>query len=244
MALARQRIGVVVVDMQEPNQCMRRTVMMEHQLYEALSRKKELTPGLKSEISLFLGSDQSRMEFYDKHKNACSVEKNRDCGGLVMLSVQDEAQYRAYANVCRLLSFANEMGMPIAILESYLKQPLLFTPTNNAILQAAGEVKPFVKRTVSGLSEPSYVEFVVKNMDTAVIAGHHMGTCVKQNAIELIKPLGLRVLTSRQVLSGYFLGNRMENARGARFYKNTAGIDFYRTLDELLVAIREKASLE
>ncbi len=272
MVLAQKRVGVVVVDMQASPPRSRWTVFIKDCMAEELQKAMEVerkATTLHSGADGFFSTPGGRpLEKFLQHRNLPQEEAGRldvflhsrdselalsDALGRKIKVAQakwvfekkleigypDEWADRVYSRVESLLSEADRLGLPIAILEYRKWGNDYGPPTDERILKAAGkDAKIFKKKTRDGLTDNEFMDFLGE-VDIVVLAGYDKAVCVYETAASMLEA-GIGIMTSGAVLFGNEDCNS-KNEHASRFYREKT--EFYRTLDELLAAIRKKVSL-
>lgn len=239
MAGMRKRIGIAVIDMQEQYPRTRSIVFEDKESFLRHPSVRMQSRAVQTRFSSFLASGDFFLEIKGSDKPCLLRRMPIEGGEFYTLTVPDEAQKRGYENVAKLLLEARNMGLPIAIVEKYtgIDRPSWPT-TNGRIMEAAGEgIMPIYKKNMSAVDEGDFVRYA-EGLQEIVVVGFHKGICVFHTCSDLISELQMKVITCGQALVGYSRRSREDNVEMNRFYKEKT--EYYRTLDELLCAIRKK----
>lgn len=257
MALARKKIGVVVVDMEAKNPSFRTGCFTRPQRLADVPMYLDGIPRSADRQGIvdFCSGPGTGQMWVGEGRGAVLLEKPEN-GKIVWVHQPSMAQDRVYRNVARLLSAANGMGLPVALVE--------FNPeiaasgsaicagkhsTHRSLIEAAGpDAGGLVKNDFSCFSAKGFAEFL-EGLEAVVIGGYKDSLCVLKTVQDILAlandpstPYPLQVMTSGQIL----LAGKNESRSGRKetvdFYREKT--DFYKTVDRLISAIRKKASLD
>jgi len=245
MAQARKKIGVVVIDMLNPEPSRRGVVFQSIAELQAYAGIRKCMPlcGSWEPSALFAEGKKTALIVREKPRREHVLEKITKMGSVqddyyFMLHFQDEAQRRVYENCAKLLRAADSWGMPIAIVGTEGA-----ARTNPMIVEAAGKgAEPFLKKFSNAVDAPGFVEYVCGKMDEFVVAGFRKCRCVFCSTTGIMDALKKKAIVCGSLLGGCEWDYIWLNRSVDLFYKNNT--EYYRTLDGLLAALKRKISLE
>ena len=129
---------------------------------------------------------------------------SKDETALIIIDVQEklfekvEDKDRIADSICRLIRFANILGIPIILTEQY---PEGLGPTINRIRELVPNVKPIEKIEFSCMASREFRRRISEiNVKNLVLTGIEAHICVAQTAIEAIKS-GYRVYVVYDAIS-------------------------------------------